>query len=113
MRRVVPYILCALILPAVILAAPNLLSADTQAANDNGTVSLRLWGGDFGIPAKDSTDPWRRAQRAVYETFQKAHPEIKIVSASGLQVQGPAAESGLLMAMAGGTAPDLFYVNFR
>lgn len=113
MRRVVPYILCTLILPAVILAAPKLLSADSQTTNDDGTVALRLWGGDFGIPAKDSTDPWRRAQRAVYEAFQKAHPEIKIVSASGLQVQGPAAESGLLMAMAGGTAPDLFYVNFR
>ena len=87
-------------------------AADAPDQN-TGPVTLRLWGGDFGIPAKDSTDPWRRAQRAVFEQFAKEHPNIIIESASGLQVQGPAAESGLLMAMAGGTAPDLFYVNFR
>jgi ABC-type glycerol-3-phosphate transport system substrate-binding protein len=49
----------------------------------------------------------------VFERFQELHPNIKVVSANGLQVQGPASESGLLMAMAGGTAPDVFYVYFR
>lgn len=103
---------CALLLLALI--AVSVSAADTPP-NAQGTdvVTLRLWGGDFGIPAKDSTDPWRRAQRAVFEAFTKSHPNIVMVSSSGLQIQGPAAESGLLMAMAGGTAPDVFYVNFR
>ncbi|MHB0911830.1 MAG: extracellular solute-binding protein [Armatimonadota bacterium] len=76
-------------------------------------VTLRLWGGVWGIPPKSATDPWSRAGRAVFERFQELHPEIRLISASGIEIQGPAFESGLLMAMAGGTAPDVFYVNFR
>ena len=34
-------------------------------------------------------------------------------SAQGLQIGGPGAESNLLLAFAGGTAPDVVYVNFR
>jgi len=87
--------------------------ARQTSTDDAGVVTLRLWGGNWGIPPKDATDPWSRANRAVFERFQELHPNIRIISASGLQVQGPASESGLLMAMAGGTAPDVFYVNFR
>jgi ABC-type sugar transport system permease subunit/ABC-type glycerol-3-phosphate transport system substrate-binding protein len=117
LQRVISYILCTLILLLLTLMGPGWVPAAdgaTAAANEKSeTITLRLWGGDWGIPAKDSTDPWRRAQRAVFERFQELHPNIRIVNSSGLQVQGPAAESGLLMAMAGGTAPDVFYVNFR
>ncbi len=114
MQRIISYILCTLILLALTFLSPMLLpAADGAGVPDGDVVELRLWGGDWGIPAKDSTDPWRRAQRKVFERFAELHPNIKIISASGLQVQGPAAESGLLMAMAGGTAPDVFYVNFR
>jgi ABC-type sugar transport system permease subunit/ABC-type glycerol-3-phosphate transport system substrate-binding protein len=88
-------------------------AADRSDSRSTEIVTLHLWGGIWGIPPKDATDPWRRAQRAVFERFSELHPNIKIVSANGLQVQGPASESGLLMAMAGGTAPDVFYVNFR
>ncbi len=90
-----------------------ILSAASAFAADTAPVTLHLWGGQWGIPPKDATDPWKRSQRAVFERFQQLHPNIKIVSANGLQVSGPASESGLLMAMAGGTAPDVFYVNFR
>jgi ABC-type sugar transport system permease subunit/ABC-type glycerol-3-phosphate transport system substrate-binding protein len=77
-------------------------------------VTVRLWGsGGFAIPRKDSTDPWSRANRAVIEDFQKKHPEIRLEVATGLDVQGPANESGLLMAVAGGLSPDVMYVNFR
>ena len=38
---------------------------------------------------------------------------VCISGAQGLQIQGPAAESSLLLAFAGGTAPDVVYVNFR
>ena len=96
--------------PGIVPAADG---APGAADQDKDVVILRLWGGDWGIPAKDAADPWRRANRAVFERFQELHPNIKMVSSSGLQVQGVAAESGFLMAMAGGTAPDVFYVNFR
>jgi len=79
-------------------------------------VTLRLWGGgDYGIPEKDATDSWSRAQRAVFERFKELHPEIDIVSASGLRIDvtSPAFDSDFLLAMAGGTAPDVIYVNFR
>ncbi len=77
-------------------------------------VTIRLWGtGGFRIPRKDEVDPFSRANRAVIEAFQRTHPHIRIVVATGLEVQGPASESGLLMAIAGGLAPDVMYVNFR
>ena len=77
------------------------------------TVVLKLWGGGWGLPLKDDPTPSARARRAAFEEFRRRHPEIEIVSSTGLQIQGPAAESNFLLAMAGGTAPDVFYVNFR
>ncbi|MHB0997881.1 MAG: extracellular solute-binding protein [Armatimonadota bacterium] len=107
MRKAIIYIQILLILLTITAGS---VYAEVTSSDD---VTLRLWGGTWGIPPKDATDPWRRSQRAVFERFQELHPNIKIVSASGLEIQGPASESGLLMAMAGGTAPDVFYVNFR
>lgn len=77
------------------------------------TVVLRMWGGSAGIPRKDDPTPFGRSTRAVFEAFKKEHPEIELIAASGLTIQGPASESSFLLAMAGGTAPDVFYVNFR
>ncbi|MGB9620379.1 MAG: ABC transporter substrate-binding protein, partial [Armatimonadota bacterium] len=110
MKRAIYYTLLILTLLSLFT---DPVRARQTSTDDTGVVTLRLWGGNWGIPPKDATDPWSRANRAVFERFQELHPNIRIVSASGLQVQGPASESGLLMAMAGGTAPDVFYVNFR
>jgi len=112
LKKAIWYTIYALILLALTLTTPGTAQA-ASADKDEDVVTLHLWGGVWGIPAKDSVDPWDRARRAVFERFQELHPDIRIISASGLQVQGPASESGLLMAMAGGTAPDVFYVNFR
>lgn len=77
-------------------------------------VILRLWGGaSWGVPPKDDTTAFGRSSRAVFDAFRKEHPEIEIVTVSGLSIQGPASESNFLLAMAGGTAPDVCYVNFR
>ncbi len=102
-----------IILYTLIFVIIGSLYSYASSADQKENITLRLWGGTWGIPPKDAVDPWRRAQRAVFERFQRLHPHISIVSASGLEIQGPASESGLLMAMAGGTAPDVFYVNFR
>ncbi|MEP6755464.1 MAG: sugar ABC transporter substrate-binding protein, partial [Chthonomonadales bacterium] len=77
-------------------------------------TTVRLWGtGGFGIPKKDATDPFNRANRAVVEAFEKRHPEINLEIINGLEIDGPANDSQMLLAMAGGTAPDVLYVNFR
>jgi ABC-type sugar transport system permease subunit/ABC-type glycerol-3-phosphate transport system substrate-binding protein len=93
----------------VSLALPP-VAQSTPATKDK--VVLRLWGGS-GIPRKDDPTPFGRSTRAVFEAFKKEHPEIELVSVSGLTIQGPASESNFLLSMAGGTAPDVFYVNFR
>ncbi len=67
----------------------------------------------WGIPSPNSTSPGERARRVVFDTFRKQHPEIRLQRYASLQIQGPAAESGILMAYAGGSAPDVVYVNLR
>jgi len=67
----------------------------------------------YAIPAKEATDPRSIARRAVFDEFHRQNPQIRIVNAGGLESTGNRAESMFLMSMAGDTAPDIFYVNFR
>jgi ABC-type sugar transport system permease subunit/ABC-type glycerol-3-phosphate transport system substrate-binding protein len=106
-------LLFLLVVLALWLCLLTQASATTRQNVPTDKVKLRLWGGAWGVPRKDDPSPWARSTRAVFEEFKKQHPEIEIVSSSGLQIQGPASESSFLLAMAGGTAPDVFYVNFR
>lgn len=83
--------------------------------NDGATVTIRVGGAysGWGIPDRNATAPFERAKRSIFDAFTKKHPNIKLERYSSLSIQGPAAESGILMAYAGGTAPDVIYVNFR
>ncbi|MBC8104346.1 MAG: extracellular solute-binding protein [Cytophagales bacterium] len=78
-------------------------------------MTLRVGGAyaGWGIPDKNATSASDRARRTVYDEFQKTHPDIRLERYSALAIQGPASESGILMAFAGGTAPDIVYVNMR
>lgn len=49
----------------------------------------------------------------MFDEFHRTHPGIRVVNAGGLELPGTMAESNFLMSMAGDTAPDVFYVNFR
>lgn len=85
-----------------------------SAYAQSGSIVLRVGGsGNFKLPDKNDTAPDQRANRAIVEAFERLHPNIRLVSAQGLQLQGPAAESNLLLQFAGGTGPDVVYVNFR
>ncbi len=78
------------------------------------SVTVRIWGtGGFGLPRKDAIDPFSRANRAVVEAFEQKHPNIRLAVVSDLEITGPANESGLTLAMAGGMSPDVIYVNLR
>lgn len=70
-------------------------------------------GPGFGIPPKEDTNPRSIARRAVFEEFQRQNSGIRVVNAGGLELTGDNADRGFLMSMAGDTAPDVFYVNFR
>ncbi len=67
----------------------------------------------LGLPPPSATDPRSLARRAVFEEFHRTNPGIRVVNAGGLELPGEKAESNFLMSMAGDTAPDVFYVNFR
>ena len=90
------------------------LALGTSALAQSEPVALRVGGaGGFKLPDKNATDPKSHADRAIVDAFERAHPDIRLASAQGLQIGGSAAESNLLLAFAGGTAPDVVYVNFR
>lgn len=76
-------------------------------------VTVRMMAATLGIPPPSATDPRSLARRAVFEEFQKENPDIRLANAGGLELTGDKAESNFLMSMAGDTAPDVFYVNFR
>lgn len=106
--------LAAALVPGILAAASPVAVAAPAAAPAQEKIQLRLATGVWGaIPQKDASDPLSRARRAVFERFLELHPNVDVVPASGIQLQGRAFESGFLMSMAGGTAPDVFYVNFR
>jgi ABC-type sugar transport system permease subunit/ABC-type glycerol-3-phosphate transport system substrate-binding protein len=77
------------------------------------TVVRMMAGPSFGIPPKESTNPRDLTRRAVFDEFHRQNPDVRIVNAGGLELSGDRAESNFLMSMAGDTAPDVFYVNFR
>ena len=70
-------------------------------------------GAIHGIPPKGASDPRSVARRAVFEAFRKKHPDIRIVHSGGLELSKAHINYGFLMSMAGETAPDIFYVNFK
>ncbi|MEO7718432.1 MAG: extracellular solute-binding protein [Capsulimonas sp.] len=96
----------------VLLCAIRFAPAQTDTSASQ--IVLRVGGaGGFKLPGKNDIAPRYRADRAIVETFERENPGIRLESAQGIQIAGPAAESGLMLQFAGGTAPDVVYVNFR
>ncbi len=86
------------------------LAAVAPAAPAAGEpVELRLW----RIPAKTATDPAQVAVRRVFDEFCRRHPEIRVKALVPLRLEGPAEESNEFLAIAGGVAPDVFFLYGR
>jgi multiple sugar transport system permease protein len=79
------------------------------AAGEGTSVTLRCW----SVPAADNLSVAGRADLAVFQEFRRQHPEIRFEQTTGLSLQGSAGSAGLVMSIAGGTAPDVTYVNFQ
>lgn len=113
--RGVALVVC--VLAAWLPDAGSVSCAETVAPGKNagGQVTLRLsglWGGNI-LPGKEPKNINDKAYRAVIDDFLKKYPWIRFEPHTGLKVEGAAAEAGLLMSMAGGSAGDILYVNFR
>jgi ABC-type glycerol-3-phosphate transport system substrate-binding protein len=69
----------------------------------------------YQLPKPGDPNIMARAQRAVVDDFLRK-PEnagLDLAPATGLRAQGLDLEVGPLMAIAGGIAPDILYLNFR
>jgi multiple sugar transport system permease protein len=67
----------------------------------------------FSLPTKQAGSPSAIADYQVLERFRELHPEIRLVTATALQIEGRGSDTAPLMSIAGGTSPDIIYVNFR
>ncbi len=67
----------------------------------------------FELPDPRKTDAYSRANMAVVEEFRRKYPHIELRAFSGIQIENMDLDAGPLMAIAGGVAPDILYVNFR
>jgi multiple sugar transport system permease protein len=106
-RNVAGKILTAVLI--VLLAVIVWQITRSQKSAPDQKIVLNMW----DIPLSNISDPYYRAERAVHEEFLRRHPEIETRMTRGIHVEGPARESAFYMAMAGGTAPDVFRINMR
>lgn len=96
---------CRIALLAVALAGALLPAAQAKK------ITLRV---QF-LPSRDlAVTPDQKAILAIADAFREKHPNVELLPFEGLVIQGVGAmDSGPLMAMAGGVAPEVLYVNFR
>ena len=81
----------------------------TNCGADAEPVTLHLW----NIPPRGTSHPAIMARRKVFDLFCRRHPEIRVKALVPLEIEGPAAEGNELMAVAGGVAPDVLYLQGR
>ncbi len=96
-------------LSCLMLAA---FSASQAHPRPEGT-EITMMAGAFGIPPKEATTLTAQIRRSVFEEFHHQNPDVTVTNSGGLTLTGDASDSAFLMSMAGGTAPDVFYINFR
>ena len=70
---------------------------------------LRVW----ALPLKEDRSIPQKANWAIVQRFMELHPNIKLEGFRGITAPGLSQEVGPLLAIAGGVAPDVLYVNFR
>lgn len=79
------------------------------AAPQKEQLVLRVW----QLPAREDRSIPQKANWAIVQRFMELHPDIKLEGFRGITAPGLDQEVGPLLAMAGGVAPDVLYVNFR
>jgi len=102
-----PFAACFLILQILFLVSISECLAARSHSGDK--IVLKV----YHLPMKEARNVAEKANWAVVQRFMELHPNIKLVGFRGLAAPGMDMEIGPLLAMAGGVAPDVLYVNFR
>src|SRR5207248_1731768 len=97
-RLPVPFLLAACLL--LLLAPPS--GADPK-------VTIQIW----QLPTRDVHSVEQQADLAILKQFLTDHPGIDVRGFQGVTAPGIGGDARDLLAMAGGVAPDVMYVNFR
>lgn len=106
MRR---FVILALACTIAFLVPSETCQADPSRRGSDEQVVLKVW----QLPLKEGRSVPEKANWALVERFMELHPNIKLEGFRGLTAPGRSMEVGPLLAMAGGVAPDVLYVNFR
>jgi len=91
----------------VLMLASLALNAAVARAGEPVTVRV------FSLPRAQANNPEEMAEYRIHQRFLDSHPHIRLESTSALRIEGDAMDAAPLMAIAGGTSPDVIYVNFR
>lgn len=94
-----------------LLWAQFCFAAIKSGVDEDGTVHVRVW----GLPADAGSTTSHLVDWRILKAFEKKYPGIKLHSATGIKLPGVGSsmDVGPLMAISGGMAPDILYVNFR
>ncbi|MFA7543475.1 MAG: extracellular solute-binding protein [Candidatus Cloacimonadaceae bacterium] len=93
----------------IVLLLTLLSVSALMAAKAPGKIILKV----FELPDPRHTDAYSKANLAVVQAFRQKYPHIELRAFSGIRIEGMEMDSGPLLAMAGGVAPDVIYVNYR
>ena len=92
-----------------LVVAALLLTRSMAWGEPADRVRLHLW----NIPSKGSTSPVSVARRRVFDAFCRRNPQITVRALVPLKIEGPQREGNEFLAVAGGVAPDVFYLYGR
>jgi len=100
-----------ILLSAALVLGATCVHAQPQSGRPVNDIVLHMW----HIPSKGSytVDPISTGRRRVVEEFLRKNPKISLWSLIPLRIQGPASEGREFLAVAGGVAPDVFYLSGR
>jgi ABC-type sugar transport system permease subunit/ABC-type glycerol-3-phosphate transport system substrate-binding protein len=86
--------------------APLLAGAD---AKKEEPIELKAW----GVPDRTVIGPVGETNIRIVKEFQRIHPDVKLVPATGLVMPNRSMDTVPLMQIAGDISPAVIYVNFR
>jgi ABC-type glycerol-3-phosphate transport system substrate-binding protein len=86
-----------------------LASVSISTAAPSEKIKVRV----SGLPNPSLTTPTAVAAQRVVDRFLELNPDVKLVSAEGLQIETMASEVTTIMMIAGDIAPDVLNMNFR
>ncbi|MCK5844532.1 MAG: extracellular solute-binding protein, partial [Victivallales bacterium] len=87
---------------AFLICATTRVYAETAETTTREPVELRV-----SIPPPGSP------RREIYDLFLKQNPDVVFIPGGGISITGMASGAQFYMAMAGGTAPDVFYMSLE